>query len=132
MKLTKNLLTIVSSLWTSYSIKKTHMRTFALMWHLPPPVRIRLHSDGPPFPPKCERNNWMPPIRMSADALFLPFFTDFEWILSSSEIIFLQFSVNLVYDEYFLFNFKLNTIFGIARNFLNDMADDKIEFQFWI
>ena len=31
MKLTKNLVTIVSSLWTRYSVRKIYMQTFALM-----------------------------------------------------------------------------------------------------
>ena len=40
------LVTIVSSLWTRCSSKKIYMRTFALMWPSPPPVRICSHFDS--------------------------------------------------------------------------------------
>ena len=60
-KLTKNLVIIVSSLWTRYSIKifYVNVRTDIA---LPSPVRIRSHFDGltppppPPPPPNCGRN----------------------------------------------------------------------------
>ena len=41
MKLTKNLATIVSSVWTKCSIKKNYMQTFALICHSPLPKRER-------------------------------------------------------------------------------------------
>ena len=60
IKLTKNLVTIVSSLSTRYSIKKVIMQTFALMWHSPSPCSQTFLFWWIPLPPKCERNNWMP------------------------------------------------------------------------
>ena len=60
IKLTKNLITIVSSLWTRYSIKKNYMQTFALMWHSPSPCLHTFTFWWIPLPPKWERNNWMP------------------------------------------------------------------------
>ena len=43
---TRDLVTVISSLWTRCSIRKIYMRTFALMWHPPPPVWICLNLDG--------------------------------------------------------------------------------------
>ena len=60
IKLTKNLITIVSSLWTRYSIKKIYMQTFALMWHSHSPCLHTFTFWWIPLTPKWERNNWMP------------------------------------------------------------------------
>ena len=60
MKQTKNLVTVVSSLWTRYSIKKIYMWTFAHMWHPPLPLFSRSRILKVPLPPKCKRNHWMP------------------------------------------------------------------------
>ena len=66
MKLMKNLSTIVSNLWTRCSIKK--IISERSHWCEPTPnphpstsLLARLHFDGPFFPPKCERTNWMSP-----------------------------------------------------------------------
>ena len=61
IKLTKNLVTLESNLWTKYLIKNISMRMFALLWHSPLPVRIcPIMVD--PFLLKCKRNNWMLPL----------------------------------------------------------------------
>ena len=66
MKLMKNISTIVSNLWTRCSIKK--IISERSHWCEPTPnphpstsLLARLHFDGPLFPPKCERTNWMSP-----------------------------------------------------------------------
>ena len=58
IKLTKNLVTVVSSLSTRYWIKKIYVNIRTDVTP-PPPVRICSHFDGAPDPNECERNDWM-------------------------------------------------------------------------
>ena len=67
MKQTKNLVIIGSSLWTRYLVKE-HICE-CLHWNeLPSPLlafshMFASHFDEPlPLPPKCKRNNRMPPL----------------------------------------------------------------------
>ena len=57
MKLTKNLVTVVSSLWTRYSIKKLYANVCIYVTPTPLPLfaYFRILMDS--LPPKCERNN---------------------------------------------------------------------------
>ena len=65
MKLAKILVTIVSSLWTRYSIKKFICERSHWCDTPPPPLPFCSHTfvfwRGPHLPPTCERSNWMPP-----------------------------------------------------------------------
>ena len=63
IKLAKSLVTIVSSLWTRYSIKKLYANVRIDVTPPPPPIYSQTFVFwwGPHLPPTCERSNWMPP-----------------------------------------------------------------------